>query len=51
MTAPCPRGATPTPLLDEETWETPDHLTDHDCLNETGVDRTWGDLDPEHDHD
>lgn len=53
MSAPRPRGAEPIPILDDEAWEAPDHLTDHDCLNETGADQRWtrGDLDPEHDHD
>lgn len=51
MSTPWPRGAVPTPLLDEEAWETPDHLTDHDCLTETGAHRTRGDLDREHDND
>lgn len=53
MSAPWPRGATPTPVLEAETWDTPDHLTDHDCLAETGADQRWMrcDLDPEPDHD
>ena len=41
MSAPMPRGATPTPVLEAETWEVPDHLTDHDCLAETGTDQRW----------
>jgi hypothetical protein len=31
----------PTPVLEAETWEVPDHLTDHDCLTETGTDQRW----------
>ena len=41
MSAPWPRGAMPTPVLEAETWEVPDHLTDHDCLTETGTDQRW----------
>ncbi|HEY1224768.1 MAG TPA: hypothetical protein VGE54_06030 [Brevundimonas sp.] len=48
-----PRGALHPPLLDAETWDVPDHLTDDDCLIETGAEqrRTRGDLDLEHDND
>ncbi|MES2835389.1 MAG: hypothetical protein V4707_11845 [Pseudomonadota bacterium] len=53
MSAPWPRGAVPTPVLDLETWDAPDHLTDDDCLTETGADqrRRNVDFDLEHDND
>ena len=53
MSTPWPRGAVPTPVLEEETWDAPDRLTDHDCLTETGADQRWsrGGFDMEHDND
>lgn len=54
MSAPRPRGAVLTPVLEAETWDVPDHLSDDDCITETCPDRRWtrgGDLDLEHDHD
>lgn len=37
-----PRGAPRVvPLLDDEAWDAPDHLTEHDCLDETGPDWRW----------
>lgn len=54
MSAPRPRGAVPAPVLEDEAWDVPDHLTGDDCIAETCPDRRWtrgGDLDLEHDHD
>lgn len=42
MSAPMhPRGPRMAPLLDDEAWDAPDHLTEHDCLDETGPDWRW----------
>ncbi len=53
MSAPWPRGAVPTPVLEAETWEAPDHLTDDDCLTETGAAQRWtrDAFEQEHDND
>lgn len=51
MSAPCPRGAMPTPVLEEETWDAPDRLTDHDWLTEAGPDRRWMRADAEMESD
>lgn len=52
MSAPMhPRGAPLlAPLLEAEAWDAPDHLTEDDCLAETGPDWRWtrgGDLELE----
>lgn len=52
MSAPMhPRGAPrAAPVLDDEAWDAPGRLTEHDCLDEAGPDWRWtrgGDFEPE----